>query len=316
MTDTVLPEDPEPDPEQAAITRILAARPPPSSSVLVDAGDDAAVLQDGTAWTVDTLVDGQHFDEATPPEAVGYKLVAVSVSDLAAMGARPQHALLSLTLTGEDDAWLPGFCRGLEQALRRWSIHLVGGDTVRTRGPRVLTLQLGGAVVGSPLTRAGARPGDLLWVTGIPGLAGAGWRDPSPTPEALKALHRPVPPLEFALAVAEAGLASAAMDLSDGLGADVPRMAEASGVHLRVDPDRLPNHPALVRDPMGHRFAGGDDYQLLFTAPPAHTPRLRAVAQAHGVLLHDIGRATHGRGASLVQGPWPEGFRHFPRVPR
>lgn len=310
---------PELDPEQRVIARVLASRPGSGGlrRVRIDAGDDAAVLDDGTAWTTDTLVEGVHFDDRLSAEDVGYKALAVSVSDLASMGACPAYALLSLALPAHDaatdNAWLEGFSAGLGQALARWDVHLVGGDTVRTPGPRTVTIALGGPLVAQPLTRAGARPGDRLWVTGIPGLAGAGWRREDPLPDALAALRRPDPPLAFALDLARQGLASAAMDLSDGLGADVPRLASASGVALVLDPAALPDHAALADDPQGHRFAGGDDYQLLFTAPERATPALLALAPRHGVMLHAIGEATDGQGAWLSDHtPWPGAFSHFP----
>ncbi len=311
------PPDPEPppasDPEGAVIARVLAARPPchQPDPPAVDAGDDAAVLADGMAWTVDTLVEGRHVDGRLSPEDVGFKAIAVSVSDLAAMGARPTTALLSLALPSPDPAWLDGFARGVGEALARWDIRLVGGDTVQTDGPRVITVTLGGPVRDRAITRTGAHPGDALWVTGTPGLAGAGWRRADPPAEALAALRRPDPPVAFALSLAADALPTAMMDLSDGLGTDVPRLAAASGVRLVVDPGRLPDHPALADDPMGHRFAGGDDYQLLFTAPAWATVSLFALARAHGVDLHCIGRATVGSGAALPDGSWPKGFAWF-----
>lgn len=296
------------------IDALLRARPPAGPPPLLDLGDDAAILaphERPMAWTVDTLVEGRHWDARLSPGDVGFKALAVSVSDLAATGAIAAHALLSLALPSSDPAWIDGFARGLAEALARWDVRLVGGDTVRTDGPRVVGLTVGGPVLHRAMSRRGARPGDDLWVTGVPGLAGAGWRRPDPPAAALAALRRPDPPVAFALALARTGLARAAMDLSDGLGADVPRLARASGVRLIVDPAALPAHPALADDPFGHAFAGGDDYALLWCAAPADQPRIAALARACGVTATRIGHAAQGAGAALPDGRWPQGFAHF-----
>lgn len=282
----------------------------------VPPGDDAAVLLDGTAITADTLVESVHFDERLSPADVGWKALAVSVSDLAAMGARPAWAVLSLSLPQVSDAWIEDFASGLASACATWSVRVVGGDTTGSPGPRVVALTLGGPCVAEPLTRAGARPGHTLWLTGTPGLAGAGWSTDDPGTAALQALRRPRPPLDFALAVAQAGLASAAMDLSDGLASDLPRLAAASGCRVELDESSLPSHPELDALPTDRarfcRLAGGEDYALLFTAPPAHAPRLRALAAEHDVALHAIGQLTAGTGAVTSGGPWPDGsFTHF-----
>ncbi len=286
--------------------------------LIVPPGDDAAVFADGLVVTVDTLVEGVHFDARLSAEDVGYKAVAVSVSDLAAMGASPRWAVLALTLPAQDAAWVAGFSAGLHAALRQWGVRLAGGDT--TRGPvRVVSLTLGGQVVAAPLTRAGAAPGDVLWVTGTPGLAGVGWMHPSPPAEALAALRRPQPPVDFALDLARAGLATAAMDLSDGLARDLPRLAQASGVRVAVDPGSLPAEPMTppAVPPAAHQaLVGGDDYELLFTAPAAATDAVRALARARGVRVTPIGRCETpdelGPCATLGDMPWPApAFRHF-----
>jgi thiamine-monophosphate kinase len=319
------PPAPVTDAEDTILGTLLAARPSvTSTSPRVDVGDDAAVLADGTAVTVDALVEGVHWDDRLSPADVGHKLVAVSVSDLAATGASPTWAVLTLALPpGAAEGFVSGFARGLADALRRWDIALVGGDTVRTGGPVVVSLTLAGRCVGAPLVRSGARPGDDVWVTGTPGLAGLGWRTADAPPEALEALRRPDPPLAFALDVARSGLAHAAMDLSDGLERDLPRLCAASGVAAEIDAASLPSHPALEAsdDALVHRLAGGDDYQLLLAAPPAAHPALVELAARHGTRLTCIGRVLpahaapeHARsGAFLRHGPWPDAsFLHFP----
>lgn len=279
-------------------------------------GDDAAVAPLGDTVTVDTLVEGVHWDDRLAPADVGYKSLAVSVSDLAAMGASPRWAVLSLALPECREAWTRAFAQGLGEAAARWGVALIGGDTVRGPGRAVVTLTVGGALVAAPLRRNAARPGDVLWVTGRLGLAGAGWRRTAPTDEALRALRRPDPPLAFALALARAGLAHAAMDLSDGLYADLLRLCEASGVGAEVRAADLPGadaldgplHPETLRD----QCVGGEDYGLLFTAPLRATGRLRALAAAYDLHLTDVGRVTPGPAVTLRGAPWPAPtFEHF-----
>lgn len=293
------------------IDAILGAAPP-AAGLAVPPGDDAAVLADGTAVTVDALVEGIHWDHRLSAADVGWKTVAASVSDLAATGARPDWAVLALSLPEPlDDAWVAGFARGLADALARWSIRLVGGDT--TRSPvRTVSLTLAGPCVAQPLRRAAARPGDDLWVTGWPGLAGAGWMWAAPPDPALAALRRPDPPLAFALDLARRDVARAAMDLSDGLAADLPRMCAASGAGATVDRDAIPVHPDLAGDPWPAVFGGGDDYQLLFAAPPAARDAVDALAREHGVRAARIGRFHAGSGARLAGGSWPApAFAHW-----
>jgi thiamine-monophosphate kinase len=304
------------DDEDVVIATLLRARGADGSARdhegWVDAGDDAAVVDHGLAVTVDALVEGVHFDRRLSPEDVGYKTLAVSVSDLAAVGARPSWAVLALALPASDPAWVDGFARGLADACARWGVRLVGGDTVRTPGPRTASLTLGGTCVAAPRRRSGARPGDDLWVTGTLGLASAGWRLDAPPAAALAALRRPDPPLAFALDLALDGLATAGMDLSDGLARDLPRLCAASRVGAVVDADALPGDPCLGSDAVDHQLRGGEDFQLLFTAPPGHADALRALAARHGVRLTRVGRIEPGDAPRLAQGSWPTpAWAHF-----
>lgn len=285
---------------------------------MLDAGHDCAVVEGGLALTTDTLVQGVHFDDRLSAEDVGFKAVAVSVSDLAAVGARPAWAQLGLSLPDAPDAeaFVAGLARGLASAAERFGVYLCGGDTtgVPRGGPRYVTVTLGGRCVGSPRSRRGARPGDDLWVTGTLGLAGAGWRLPAPGPAALAALRRPDPPLSFALALAERALATAGMDLSDGLRDDLPRLCAASGVGARISPEALPSHPELDARPdrLSLQVASGEDYQLLFTSGAAHADAVRSLAAAHGVRLTRIGLVTADGGARLDGAAWPDAaFTHF-----
>ncbi len=293
-----------------------SAPPPRARGPWIGPGDDAAVAPLGDTVTVDTLVEGVHWDDRLAPADVGFKSLAVSVSDLAAMGASPRWAVLSLAVPAGREAWTRAFAEGLGEAATRWGVALIGGDTVRGPGRAVITLTVGGALVVAPLRRSGARPGDVLWVTGRLGLAGAGWRRHAPSDDALRALRRPDPPLGFALAVARAGLAHAAMDLSDGLYADTLRLCAASGVGAEVRAADLPGaddldgplHPETLRD----QCVGGEDYGLLLTAPSRATRPLRALAAAYGVRLTDVGRVTPGPEVTLHGAPWPAPtFEHF-----
>lgn len=270
------------------------------------------MLPGGRAITVDTLVEGVHWDQRLSPEDVGWKCVAASVSDLAAMGARPEWLVLSLSVPPGDAAWTRRFAHGLGLATTKWDVGVVGGDTTRAPSARMVSVTLGGHCVGRPMVRSGARPGHDLWVTGIPGLAGAGWRTESPGPAALAALRRPTPPLAFALALARVGLPSAAMDLSDGLAKDLPRLCSASAVGAVVDPQALPGHPDLGDAAVDHALRGGDDYQLLLAAPPAARGALTCLARAYGVSVHRIGHARAERRVELSGGGWPTpAFDHF-----
>lgn len=280
--------------------------------LLVPPGDDAAVLADGTALTVDALVEGVHWDHRLSPADVGFKAVAASVSDLGAMGAVPRWMLLTLS-TRADDAWIRTFAEGVGEAARRWSVELVGGDVTTSPGPTMVSVSMGGGCVAAPVRRSEARPGDEVWITGFPGLAGAGWMLEDPPADALRALRRPDPPLAFAIALAREGLPTAMMDLSDGLASDLPRLCTASGVGALIDPAALPLHPALADLPhlLSIQLGGGEDYQLLFTTPP--DAPVQALAARFDVPLTRIGRITNGDRAQLADGPWPApGFRHFP----
>lgn len=271
----------------------------------VPPGDDAAVLHDGLVLTTDLLVEGVHFDHRLSSTDVGFKAVAVSVSDLTAMAARPTWMLLSLAVPQDDD-FTQGFALGLAEACDRWGVELVGGDTTGTPGARFVSVTLAGRCPGPVVLRSGGRPGHVVLVTGTPGLAALGYLSADPPPEALAALRRPEPPLAWMLAAAP--WVSAAMDLSDGLAQDLPRLARASGVGARIDPSRLPRPRALHGpqiDPRTLQLAGGDDYQLLLTAAPADVPRLRSLARDHGIDLHEIGELTPPGPVRPTDGDWP-----------
>lgn len=246
-------------------------------------GDDAALLLPPPGHelvvTVDTLIAGVHFPENTSAEAIGHKALAVNLSDLAAMGAAPAWLTLALTLPAANDGWLKDFAHGFFSLAQQFEAQLVGGDT--TRGPLSITVQAMGFVpLGKALTRGCAQAGDGIFVTGSLGDAAAGL-------QILQARLRAAGALEAALVerlerptprVAEGyllrGLASAAIDVSDGLAADLGHILEASGVGAEILLDQLPLSPAFQSLDLENNWqlavSGGDDYELCFTVPPAH----------------------------------------------
>lgn len=272
-------------------------------------GDDAALLRVTAdmelAVSTDMLLAGRHFLPEAEPEALGHKTLAVNLSDLAAMGARPRWALLAIALPQADEAWLGAFSRGFYALAERHGVDLIGGDT--TRGPLTLCVTILGEVeAGQALTRAGARPGDHVWVSGRLGGAALGLAhlqgrvglDPDSAAQCRQCLERPEP--RVALGRALRGLASAVIDISDGLLADLGHILERSGVGAELELARLPAHPALAAGIPGDLaqhclLAGGDDYELCFTAPPAHAPGIAALASHLALPLTRIGHIVQGR---------------------
>ncbi|MFP4243755.1 MAG: thiamine-phosphate kinase [Ectothiorhodospira sp.] len=295
--------------------------------VALGVGDDAALLRvppdHELVVTVDTLVQGVHFPVDTPPGAIGHKALAVNLSDLAAMGATPRWVTLALTLPGEDDPWLAAFARGFLDLARTHEVALVGGDT--TRGPLTLTVQAMGVIpTGAALRRDGARPGDAVLVTGTVGDAALGLRELGrgrADPRLRTRLDRPEPRVAAGRALRD--LASACIDVSDGLAQDLGHVLAASGVGATLEAARLPLSPAF-REAMGTEdvdwslpLAGGDDYELLFTAPPAAVEALCRTLSGLGCPATVIGRIETEPGLRILdpQGnPLPlerGGYAHF-----
>jgi len=309
------------------IGRHFTGRGARREDVLTAVGDDGAVVAPlpGAALVLalDTLVDGVHFPVGFDARFVGHRALAVNLSDLAAMGAEPAWALLGLTIPSPDEHWLAGFCAGFEALARRHGVALVGGDT--TRGPLTVTVTLAGAVPeGGALRREGARPGDDLWVSGTPGDAAAGLQilqgrlyAQGRAREALLARFQS-PQARVALGVALRGIATACIDLSDGLLGDLAKLCAAGGVGAELASRELPLSAGLCSvaapaDRIRFALAGGDDYELLFTADPSHRAKLTALDA--GVVLRRIGMVTEGDGV-LVDGAPPgrdagHGFDHF-----
>jgi thiamine-monophosphate kinase len=250
--------------------------------VRVGIGDDGAVLQPEPGrelvTVIDTIVAGVHFPAAMHAADVGYRAVAVNLSDLAAMGARPRWMTLALTLAHTDTEWLDGFATGLREAASEWDVELVGGDT--TRGDNiVISVQMTGDVdAGNAILRSGATVGDSIFVTGTIGDAAAGLGRIGENPAADYLARRFARPrARVATGLRLAGRAHAAIDLSDGLVADLAKLIEASGVGAEIDVDRLPlsdelRQAAGPREARRFAMGGGDDYEICFTMPEAALP--------------------------------------------
>ncbi|MBH2016098.1 MAG: thiamine-phosphate kinase [Burkholderiales bacterium] len=283
---------------------------------VVGNGDDCAVLAPAPgmqlAVSTDTMVEGRHFLSTVPPERLGHKALAVNLSDLAAAGAQPLGFLLALTLPRVDEAWLAGFARGLLALADEHDCELVGGDT--TAGPLAIGVTVLGEVPsGRALLRSGAAVGDDIWVSGhpgearlaleafrgtlVPGLSAADFET------ARLALERPDP--RVALGVGLRGLASAAIDVSDGLLGDLGHILAHSGVGADLFLSTLPIAPCLAArsrtEQLDCILAGGDDYELLFTASAAHREAVVQLGAQLGLPLSRIGRVRGQPGRSLFE---------------
>ncbi len=283
--------------------------------------DDAAVLSlesgERLVVTTDTLVAGVHFLAEGSGRDAANKAVRANLSDLASMGARPRAYTLNAALPNDFDLdWVASFAEELAAEQSRFSWSLIGGDTVSTPGPLSVTLTAFGTVEGDAfLTRAGARVGDDVWVSGTIGDAGLGlWvlqdsirpRNPNDVAELVERYHRPTPRL--ALGQGLVGTATAAADVSDGLVADVGHIGEASGVDLVLEADAIPISAAgrrVIGDGLARRrdlWTAGDDYEIVFAAPPDYRDRVVEIGRAAVVDVFRIGRAVaEGNGTVSVR---------------
>ncbi len=265
------------------IERYFTRRGMIRKDVVLGIGDDAAVLRMppgmDLAVAIDTMVSGVHFFPDADPASIGHKILAVNLSDMAAMGAEPAWATLALALPHADESWLAAFSGGFFALAEQCDVQLVGGDTCR--GPLTVTVQMHGFVPqGVALRRAGARPGDAIYVTGTLGDAGLALRmlrsgvEEQPHAHAAfltERLDRPTP--RIAAGMALRGIASAAIDVSDGLVADLGHILKASGVGARVEVEHVPVSPAFAvmarhKERWSLPLCGGDDYELCVTVPP------------------------------------------------
>ena len=328
--------------ERDLIARIRARLPPSPPWMIVGIGDDAAVVEPERnrldVLTVDAIVEGVHFDRAfTPPDAIGHRALAVNLSDLAAMGATPRWALLSLALpTALTVSDFDALVAGLAALAARHRVHVAGGNL--TRSPRSLVIDVTGSGTVKrrrALLRRGARAGDELYVSGTIGAAAAGLQMlragrksatltsvSSVVEPCIRRYLYPEPRLRLGMMLGRNRAATACMDLSDGLADAVQQVAEASGVGAVIEADALPIEPEARRwfescglDAVHESITGGDDYELLVAVRP-RTRRRLASAQRHGdAPLTRIGTCTADRAVVLrhdgARGPLPRGYGHF-----
>ena len=322
------------------LEQIVAAE---RADVLVGIGDDVAVLNEREGElllaTVDSQVEQVHFlGQQITPRQLGRRALAINLSDIAAMGGTPRYALVSLALpTDTQVAWVEDLYRGLREEGDRYGVVVVGGNMARSpEGVFIDVCVLGRVRREHLLLRSGARPGDRVLVTGQLGEAGAGLKllldarlsvPPAERESLLSRLLTPTPRVTEAGAIARSGLATAMIDISDGLSSDIGHICERSGVGVRIWADRLPLSPAVRRvaglvniPPWQLALTAGEDYELCFTAPPAAAPALIAAVQATDTPVTVIGEilpAEMGRRLVLPDGQeeplTPGGWQHFQR---
>ena len=319
--------------EDRLIETLFARHSADGDAVLIGPGDDAAMLRcprgERLLVTTDTLNEGVHFPAGTSAHAVGYRALAVSLSDLAAMAARPLWVVVTLSVPAADEDWLGGFADGLYVLADEHGVQVVGGDFVR--GPLSITATAHGAArPDAVLRRGGAGAGDGIWVSGFLGDAAAGLEvlkqrlagtasslGETVQEELVRRFCYPEPRIELGRRLA--GIATACMDLSDGLLTDLPRLLRHSGLEGRVETENLPISDALrdFADPDDScrlALAGGDDYELCFAVPRENEPRLKALSGE--LQLTRIGELHQGAGLLVTRGgrswePPDSGFRHF-----
>lgn len=301
-----------------------------TQEIILSIGDDAAVVRVPTGYdtviAIDTLNAGIHFPVDTRPADIGYKALAVNLSDMAAMGAIPAWFTLALSFPDADEAWLTQFSDGLFALANHYQVDLIGGDT--TRGPLSVTIQIGGWVKPDQyLARAGARVGDGVYVSGTLGDAAAGlallqYHPHDKTAQSLiSRLHRPTPRVELGQKLVT--IANACIDVSDGLTADLGHILNASGVGARIQQATIPISSVLREsgfDPatiLRYALHGGDDYELCFTVPAAKERQLDDVRKHCDCAITQIGEITQLPGLQLVNASGevtsilPQGFQHF-----
>lgn len=295
------------------------------NDVLLGVGDDAALLQVPhgmqLAVSVDTLIAGRHFPLDTHPTAIGYKSLAVNLSDMAAMGAKPAWVTLSLALPDSDEKFIEGFAKGFFALAQEYEVELVGGDTVR--GPLACTVQIHGFIpAGGALLRSGANAGDYIYVTGSLGDAGAGLKltqegitvDDETAARLIRRLEYPSPRVTEGSSLR--GIASSAIDISDGLLADLQHILESSGCAAELQLDAIPQSEALQHfstdntERLHLALSAGDDYELCFTVPPENVMELERVTAGWDCGVKRIGQIVEGEGIRLL-GAESEALHHI-----
>lgn len=276
----------------------------PARHTVLGVGDDAAIVKPSPGCelvvSTDMLVAGTHFMPNADPADLGWKVLAVNVSDMAAMGAQPRWALLAAALPAATESWIEKFAEGFFDCAEKFGIDVIGGDT--TKGPRNFCVTIFGEVLpGQALLRSGAHLYEEIWVSGMPGRAALGLAHLQGRLEltepalsvCLAALHRPQPRVELGIALR--GIASAAIDVSDGLLADLGHLLEASSLAATLQPAVLPA-PGSERDAY---LSGGDDYELVFTAPAMYHAQIVQLSHELGLPLNCIGKTEAGPAGQL-----------------
>jgi thiamine-monophosphate kinase len=311
------------------IRRFLQGTTAQRDDVVLGIGDDCALLRatpgELLAVSMDTLVEGRHFFPGCDPQALGHKALAVNLSDLAAMGARPAWATLSLTMPSADTQWLSAFVSGFAALARLHELQLVGGDM--TRGPLSVTVQVHGWVdEGSALRRSGGAPGDRVFVSGTIGDAALALQwlltsspDGQPSEFLRRRLDRPTPRINLGQLLC--GCAGAAIDISDGLTADLGHICTASGCGARIELAAIPLSNDVAAYCAGGDWkpvlAGGDDYEVLFSVSPENVDELLSRCEQAGESIKEIGQLVATPGITLVYPDGgecadpPRGFDHF-----
>lgn len=300
----------------------------PSRQARLGIGDDCALLDTKKTLAVssDMLLAGRHFLPNAEPYSIGYKSLAVNLSDLAAMGAQPLAFTLAIALPSSDPVWLKAFAKGLFAVADRYHCELIGGDTTRTPsgGPLTISITVMGELRHDGLRRSAAQPGDHIWVSGTLGgparalswLLGDAELTGAATDDAIKRLHEPEPRVELGLALQH--LARAAIDISDGLIGDLGHICEQSRLRADLDVSKLPLATALAglstQEQLGYALAGGDDYELCFTADPSNRQAIEALEVSLGLPLTLIGRMQEGQGVHCADEngrPVAQDFKSF-----
>jgi thiamine-monophosphate kinase len=292
-----------PSSESELLKLISSLLPKPSRDVLTGIGDDCAVIRpmhggNFQLLKTDALVEGIHFASGTPPEHVGWKALCRPLSDIAAMGGSPLHAMITVAAPSSylSSEW-KALYRGIGKAAREFGVSVVGGETVRSPSPLFLSVSLTGTVPKNRLKlRTEAKPGDLICVTGKLGGSLKSGRHLGFTPR-----------LKEGQWLGSRNEVTAMMDLSDGLGSDLPKLAAESGCSFRIDPDSLPRHRGCT---IAEAFADGEDYELLLTVSPKAWPSLMKHWKVHfpSTPMTCIGRMTEG---DLTPTPLPSGYDHL-----
>jgi thiamine-monophosphate kinase len=282
---------------------------------LYGVGDDGAAIRNGMVVVQDSMLEGVHFDERLSPADVGWKIVAVNVSDIAAMGRLPDWATLSMSLPETTDReWVVEFAKGMRKAMKTWNISLIGGDTTRSKYGVVISMAMGSRKGSSIVWRSGAQVGDDVWVTGQLGNAAFGFFNKD-NAVGIEHLRRPNPPLRFAAAISSFKVVNSMTDISDGLHTDLKNICHSSGVGASIDPDSIPKGSQLwqEKDALAYATAFGEDYEMLFTCTQGVEQIIRQTARLQKVKVSKIGTIIPDPNRiELHKTNWPPTlFEHF-----